>query len=93
MLNPLNEHDDIVEDNIDNDQRRDLDPLVHTIKVVKTSCTRIAVDQLQGSHASKSKSNLSKAQLHSKSQWIEQIPCNGIDENGIKTKMTRFPNT
>lgn len=86
---PLNGRDEIAEVKINSDQLRDSDPLVHTVKAAETGCMEPAADKLRDSHTSKSKSNVSKVPLRSKSQKIEQIPCNGADANGIKTKLSR----
>lgn len=85
---PLNGHDEIAEVKENNDQLRDSDPLVHTVKAAETGCMEL-VDKSRDSHASKSKNNGSKVPLRSKSQKIEQIPCNGADANGIKAKLSR----
>lgn len=86
---PLNGRDEIAEVKINSDQLMDSDPLVHTVKAVETGCMELAADKLRDSHASKSKSNVSKVPLRSKTQKIEQIPCNGVDANGIKIKLSK----
>ena len=80
---PLNGHDEIAELKVNDDQLRDSYPIVHT---AETGYMEL-VDKLQDSHASKYKNNGSKVTLCSKS--IEQIPCNGADENGTKSKSSR----
>lgn len=85
---PLNGRDEIAELKVNNYQLRDSDPLLHTVKAAETGCMEL-VDKLQDSHASKSKNNGNKVPLRSKSQKIEQIPCNGADANGTKSKSSR----
>lgn len=88
IAEPLNGHDEIAELKVNDDQLRNSDPIVHTVKAAETDCMEL-VDKLQDSHASKSKNNGSKVPLRSKSQKIEQIPCNGADANATKSKSSR----